>query len=163
MTQVYQLTEIQAYTIRGQQYTNSSYFSPVKDGDGYWFISAEEVNGCDNADFLWVKDLPAVPYVPPATSALEVLPRNVKIEQLMTYMRNELTPADFAQFIRDTRDLITEYLYFSESLVYWVRTESSPAWGDYSGTGFKTQTTYRGIEIDGDYPRAIAILSILNG
>jgi len=163
MTQVYQLTEIQAYTIRGQQYTDSSYFSPVKDGDGYWFISAEEVEKCDNADFLWVKDLPAVPYVPPAVPALESLPRPIKIEQVMTYIRNELTTADFAQFIRDTRDLVTEYLYFSESLVYWVLTENSTVWGDYTATGFKTKVAYRGPEIEGSFPRADAIAMILNG
>jgi len=163
MTQVYQLTEIQAYTIRGQQYTDSSYFSPTRDGNGAWFISAEEVDRCDNSDFIWVKDLLAVPYVPPANSPIDSLPRSIKIEQMMTYMRGELNDAEFSQFIRDTRDLVTEYIYLSDALLYWVRTENNTSWGDYSTTGFKTRATYRGIEIDGEYPRATMISAILGG
>ena len=163
MTQVYQLTEIQAYTIRGQQFTPGCYFSPTKDGNGLWFISQEEVDQCDNLDYAWVKDLPATPYVPPTPQVLDAYPRNEKVTQMMTYMRSELNDAEFAQFIRDTRDLVTEFLYLSDALIYWVHTVNNPSWGDYSTTGFKTKTVYRGIEIDGEYPRATMISSILGG
>lgn len=63
--QVGLLTEPQKDSIIGIQFTLDSYFNPVFSGDGNWVISLEEMDFCDNPDFLWVKDLPKIDFVPP--------------------------------------------------------------------------------------------------
>lgn len=64
MTQVALLTDQQAQQLNGQLYATDSRFNPVQDNDDNWFISLEEVNLCENTEFMWVKDLPLIPYNP---------------------------------------------------------------------------------------------------
>ena len=58
------LTEIQKNELVGQWYADDSYFNPIQDADDNWVISVEEINQCVNPDFMWVKDLPLIPYNP---------------------------------------------------------------------------------------------------
>ena len=57
------LTEQQAMELTGQEYTDYSYFNPII-LNGEWAISMEEIVNCTNEQFMWVKDLPLIPYVP---------------------------------------------------------------------------------------------------
>lgn len=58
------LTETQKDELIGQLYAPDSYFNPIQDADGNWIISTQEQEFCTNPDFLWVKDLPLIPYKP---------------------------------------------------------------------------------------------------
>jgi len=57
------LTEEQALQLEGQELTFNWYFYPAI-LNNQWCISMEEVVGCTNGDFMWVKDLPLIPYIP---------------------------------------------------------------------------------------------------
>jgi predicted ribonuclease YlaK len=48
----------------GQWYANDSYFNPIQDAQDNWVISVEEMEQCVNLDFLWVKDLELIEYLP---------------------------------------------------------------------------------------------------
>lgn len=48
----------------GQLYAPDSYFNPIQDADGNWIISTQEQEFCTNLEFLWVKNLPLIPYNP---------------------------------------------------------------------------------------------------
>jgi hypothetical protein len=43
---------------------DDSYFNPIQDNDDRWVISIEEISQCLNPDFMWVQNLPLIPYVP---------------------------------------------------------------------------------------------------
>jgi hypothetical protein len=58
------LTIEQKDLIVGQQYTTDSYFNPIQDNSDNWVISVEEMEYCTNVDYLWVKDLTLIEYVP---------------------------------------------------------------------------------------------------
>ena len=58
------LTIEQKDLIVDQQYTTDSYFNPIQDLNDNWVISIEEMNYCDNNDYLWVKDLDLIIYEP---------------------------------------------------------------------------------------------------
>lgn len=62
--EVFKLTIEQKNDLNGQSYDGLQYFNPVLDADGIWFISIEEVNGCIDESFKWVKDLPLINYNP---------------------------------------------------------------------------------------------------
>lgn len=64
MTQVGLLTETQKDSLIGQLYDEDSYFNPIQDISDQWIISVEEMDFCVNPEFLWVKDLPLIDYVP---------------------------------------------------------------------------------------------------
>ena len=64
MTQVGLLTETQKDSLIGQLYDEDSYFNPIQDINYNWIISIEEMEFCVNPEFLWVKDLPLIDYVP---------------------------------------------------------------------------------------------------
>lgn len=51
------ITEQQKNLLVGQLYTNDSYFNPIQDDYGNWYISGEEVEYCTNIQFDWVKNL----------------------------------------------------------------------------------------------------------
>jgi hypothetical protein len=53
----YKLSIEQAELLNGQQFTIGSFFNPVMDKNGDYFIFEGEVSGCDNPEFMWVKDL----------------------------------------------------------------------------------------------------------
>lgn len=55
------LTEEQKNILFGKKYSEDCYFNPIKDADGNWVISLEEINQCDN-EFKWVKELPLIPF-----------------------------------------------------------------------------------------------------
>jgi hypothetical protein len=58
------LTIEQKDLIVGQQYTTDSYFNPIQDNSDNWVISVEEMEYCTNVEFIWVKDLTLIEYVP---------------------------------------------------------------------------------------------------
>ncbi len=61
---VRQLTPEQKDLLNGQMWNNQTYFNPTIDADGNWFISNEEVNGCEKPEFSWVKELAEINYNP---------------------------------------------------------------------------------------------------
>lgn len=64
MIQVGLLTETQKDSLIGQLYDEDSYFNPIQDINDNWIISVEEMEFCVNPEFMWVKDLPLIPYEP---------------------------------------------------------------------------------------------------
>jgi len=64
------LTIEQKEELVGQQFAPDSYFNPIQDENDNWIISMEEMNQCCNSQFLWVKDLPLIEYVPKITDEL---------------------------------------------------------------------------------------------
>lgn len=58
------LTETQKDELVGQIYAPDSYFNPIQDINDNWIISIEEMEYCTNEQFLWVKDLPLIEYIP---------------------------------------------------------------------------------------------------
>lgn len=67
MIQVGLLTETQKDELVDQWYAPDSYFNPIQDIDDNWIISITEIDYCVNPEFLWVKDLPLIPYNPKPT------------------------------------------------------------------------------------------------
>ncbi len=64
---VYKLTEEQKDQLVGQTWNGTAYFNPPLDANGNWFISNEEVNGCEKQEFAWVKELAEIDYNPVVT------------------------------------------------------------------------------------------------
>lgn len=64
MTQVGLLTETQKDSLIGQMYAEDSYFNPLQDLNDQYIISVEEMEFNVNPEFMWVKDLPLIPYEP---------------------------------------------------------------------------------------------------
>jgi hypothetical protein len=58
------LTLDQYDQIVGQMYDEDSFFNPIQDVNDDWIISEEEINFCTNPEFLWVKNLPLIEYLP---------------------------------------------------------------------------------------------------
>ena len=58
------LTVEQKDQLVGQWYDPDSFFNPLEDINDNWIISVEEIEQCENSLFLWVKDLPLIPYEP---------------------------------------------------------------------------------------------------
>ena len=58
------LTLEQKDLIHGQWYAPDSYFNEIQDTNDNWIISTQEMDYCVNPDFLWVKDLPLIEYIP---------------------------------------------------------------------------------------------------
>ena len=64
MTYVGLLTETQKDSLVGQMYDEDSYFNPIQDDFDQWVISTEEIEYNVNPEFMWIKDLPLIEYVP---------------------------------------------------------------------------------------------------
>lgn len=64
MTYVGLLTETQKDSLVGQLYDEDSYFNPIQDDFDQWVISTQEIEFNVNPDFIWIKDLPLIEYVP---------------------------------------------------------------------------------------------------
>lgn len=64
MIYVYLLTDLQKDDLVGQWYAPDSYFNPIQDINDDWVISQEEVDQCINPDFMWVKNLPLIEFIP---------------------------------------------------------------------------------------------------
>jgi hypothetical protein len=154
---LYKLTIEQKDLLVGQQFAPSSYFGPVQDINGDWFISDQEVNQCINPDFQWVKNLPAMEYTPPPNPEN----RQQKVDFITSYMKLQLTDSEFKTFLQDVRNYLIDYTYYSDALYYWIETTNNQVWGDYTQNGFKTKS-YCGDLVDGVYPRAEYILNILD-
>ena len=58
------LTQEQMYSIIGKEYTTDSYFNPLQDLYENWIISVEEMEYCDNQEYIWTKELPLIVYEP---------------------------------------------------------------------------------------------------
>jgi hypothetical protein len=61
MIEVYQLTPEQAEQLRGVHYVTDMTFNPIRDANGNWVISNEEVS---STTIDWVKQLPKIEYIP---------------------------------------------------------------------------------------------------
>lgn len=155
---MHQLTSEQKNLLLGQMFAPSSYFNPVFDVNGFWFISTQEVEQCIFEEFQWVKNLPLNEFIPPNLPQS----RQQKIDFITSYMRSELTDYEFRNFINDVRDHFIDYLYLSETLYYWIDSSNSPEWGDFTQNGFKTNQIYRGEMTNGVYPRAEYMIFCLN-
>ena len=64
MIEIAIITETQKDELVGQLYTTDSYFNPIQDCNNDWIISTEEIEFCDNPQFLWIKELPLSEYCP---------------------------------------------------------------------------------------------------
>ena len=71
MTQVGLLTEAQKDSLVGQLYDDDSFFNPILDLYDQYIISVEEMEFCINPEFIWVKDLPLIPYEPKPEPPIE--------------------------------------------------------------------------------------------
>jgi hypothetical protein len=60
MIQVATLTETQKDLLLDQKYNEDSYFNPLQDCNGVWFISTEEINNCIYPQFNWIQTLPLI-------------------------------------------------------------------------------------------------------
>ena len=58
------LTVEQKDELVGQMYAPDSYFNPIQDNADNWVISVEEMQYCINPNYMWVKDLELIVYVP---------------------------------------------------------------------------------------------------
>ena len=58
------LTELQKDEIVGQLYAPDSYYNPIQDLNDNYIISVEEIEQTITLKFIWVKELPLIPYTP---------------------------------------------------------------------------------------------------
>ena len=56
------LTELQKDELVGQLFAPYSYYNPIQDIENNWIISVEEMEQTITLEFMWVKDLPLIPY-----------------------------------------------------------------------------------------------------
>ena len=56
---------IEKEALEGKLYIEDCYFNPVQDINNNWVISTQEINNCINPDYMWVKDLPLIEWMPP--------------------------------------------------------------------------------------------------
>jgi K+-transporting ATPase c subunit len=56
------LTESEKDSLIGQEFAADSYFNPIQDNNDNWIISQEEMSGCTNQEFIWVKNLTLVEF-----------------------------------------------------------------------------------------------------
>jgi hypothetical protein len=61
---VAQLTPEQADELKGKEFVQDNYFNPIQDAADNWIISIEEMEFCTVEEFMWVKELPLIEYVP---------------------------------------------------------------------------------------------------
>lgn len=64
------LTIEQKEKLLGVQFEPLSYFNPVQDVSNNWIISTTEIDDNINPDFMWVKDLPLIEWMPPVVEPL---------------------------------------------------------------------------------------------
>ena len=62
--QVFKITEEQKNLLVGQTWDGVTFFNPTKDAENQWFVSTEEVNGCDKPEFQWLKLCELIEYNP---------------------------------------------------------------------------------------------------
>ena len=64
LTYVALLTELQKDELVGQLFAPYSYYNPIQDFYDNWIISVEEMEQTTTLEFMWVKELPLIPYTP---------------------------------------------------------------------------------------------------
>jgi len=67
LTYVGLLTELQKDELIGQWYAPDSFYNPIQNLEDQWVISVEEMEQCVNPEFMWVKDLELIEYLPKPT------------------------------------------------------------------------------------------------
>jgi len=50
--------------LMGQLLNEDSYFNPIQDNEDNWIISIEEIEQNQNPEFVWLKDLEMIIFVP---------------------------------------------------------------------------------------------------
>lgn len=103
---------------------------------------------------------------PVDVETIDFAKRQMNVQMMNGYMANlvtsnQLTQSNFDLFLSDTAALVQQYLGGGGRLITWIETVSRNGF-NATTTGFKTKTTYRGALNNGVYPRAEAILAILN-
>lgn len=103
---------------------------------------------------------------PESVEVIDFAKRQMNIQMMNGYMANlvttsQLTQNNFDLFLSDTAALVQQYLGGGGRLITWIETVSRNGY-NATTTGFKTKTAYRGTLNNGVYPRAEAILAILN-
>jgi hypothetical protein len=58
------LTEQQKDQLTGQWFAPDSYFHAVQDANNIWILTIIQIRDCVNPDFLWVKDLDMIEFIP---------------------------------------------------------------------------------------------------
>lgn len=62
--QVVKITEEQKNLLTGQTWDGVQFFNPTLDANNNWFVSKEEVNGCDKPEFQWLRQCELVIHKP---------------------------------------------------------------------------------------------------
>jgi hypothetical protein len=62
--QVVKITQEQKDLLMGQTWDEVTFFNPTIDADGQYFVSQEEVNGCNKLDFQWLKSCELIEHNP---------------------------------------------------------------------------------------------------
>jgi len=62
--QVYKITQPQKDLLIGQTWGGITFFNPTIDADNNWFVSQEEVNGCNKPEFQWLKSCELIEHNP---------------------------------------------------------------------------------------------------
>jgi hypothetical protein len=65
---VYKLTTKQKDLLIGQTWDGVTFFNPTIDADGNYFVSQEEVNGCNKPEFQWLKSCELITHNPIAVN-----------------------------------------------------------------------------------------------
>lgn len=68
--QVVRITEQEKNSLLGEKWDDETFFNPVLDADNEWFVSIEEVYGCNKQEFQWLKQCELVIYKPIITELL---------------------------------------------------------------------------------------------
>lgn len=61
---VVKLTDSQAESLIGQTWDGVTFFNPTIDANGNYFVSQEEVNGCNKPEFQWLKSCELIEHNP---------------------------------------------------------------------------------------------------
>jgi hypothetical protein len=104
--------------------------------------------------------------IPVEVVSIDFEKRQSNVNQMNSYMdslrvEGLLTQANFDLFLADTATNVQGYLNGGSRLITWIETVNRNGY-NASNNGFKTKTAYRGTLVNGLYPRAQMILSILN-
>lgn len=62
--QVVKITEQQKDLLIGQTWDEVTFFNPCLDANNNWFVSQEEINGCNKPEFQWLKSCELIDYNP---------------------------------------------------------------------------------------------------
>lgn len=59
------LTEQQAQSVIGKEFTKGCFFNPIKDAYDRWTLSLEEIISVEDIAFLWLWDCPFILFTKP--------------------------------------------------------------------------------------------------